>query len=107
MTAIAQSTLVNTSNTWIRCSDNTVVDGMTVNISIASTNPDISMARIDVAITTDPLGPAPKDLIESYSAVVRGTPLLRTGEPFKEGEALYVRSEQTGVAVRVSGYNRL
>lgn len=105
MTAIAQSTLVNQAGVWIRCSDDAVEDGMTANISIVSTSDQFPQVRVDVAISVGE--PTPATMIESYAAVVRGTPLLRTGEPFKQGEALFVRAEQLGIAVRLSGYNRL
>jgi hypothetical protein len=106
MTIVAWKTNIIQISQWVAVTDAAPVGGMTVNIRVTNKNADQS-ARVDVCISRSLGVPDQADYIEEYTEVERGTPLLETGEPIQEGEIVYVRSDTTGVSVRVSGFNKL
>lgn len=106
MTILAQSTDITQPGIWVAASSVAPEGGMTVNICVVNKNTQ-SSARVDVCISSNMDTAVNRYFIEEYALVGRGTPLLRTGEPIKQGEQVFVRSDVAGVNTRVSGFNKL
>lgn len=107
MAIYSKSVNISQAATWYKCSDPAPVDGRTVNINIVNLNIDSSSINVDISISTNAVAPGEIDLIEEFTKVSRGYPLIRTGEPLKQGEIVYVRVNKPSAIVRVSGFDKL